>query len=151
MADELDLSGDPPLRRRRRGSEETKSRSKSEQTKDDTILQAKLRDNLETAFDRITKARVKAEDEELAQALLEDRDAMTDGLVGLTDHVPVVRQPLLLILGVLVPLLAFRRVGGILVGRLLSWRQRRMETAANAQAVWEAEEAARQAEQGIVT
>lgn len=78
-----------------------------------------------TVFDRLVKNRRAAGDEELADAIEEDGKVMASSLVSLTTHVSGLRAPLIFLLSVAEPFLAFRRVGGILFRRWYEWRWRR--------------------------
>lgn len=78
---------------------------------------------------RITDRLEERGDHELATALQEDGDAMVGGLVELTRRFTALRTPLLLILGLVEPVLAFGRVGRILIRRA-QWRREEAAAAA---------------------
>lgn len=135
----------PAQRRRRerraaRGSDSggggSGSRRKGVADTDDSGLASRL----DTAFNKLADQMDARDDDELASALREERRGMTQGLVSLTGAVPLLRIPLLLLLAFAEPVLAFWRVGRILFYRFLSWRERRIMAAqeAQAQAEWEA-------------
>lgn len=146
MADDIDLStGDPSrsspdserrTRRRSRASGETSAR---EQQRTEEAFEAEARSRLDRLWDRVVKAREARDDEELAEAVREDAEAMTQGFISITSSVPFLRMPLIMFLNIAEPVLAFNRVGRIIFWRVISWRQRRIEAAMQAQA--EAEEA----------
>lgn len=150
----IDLEhGDPepeetPRQRRRReraASDSSSSssggsrRNKGVGDTDDTGLASRL----DVALNKLADQMDARDDEELATALREERRGMTQGLVSLTGTVPILRIPLLLLLAFAEPVLAFWRVGRILFYRFLSWRERRIIAAQQAQeemqvAEWEA-------------
>jgi hypothetical protein len=126
MANDLDLErGDPrrgesdePTRRRRRTSE----RKSDDTPKRPDADESEVRTQLARAFDGLAKSREAREDDELAVAIREETEPMTEGFVTLTNNVSFLRMPLILILNLLITLLAFGRVGGILLRR---WYERR--------------------------
>lgn len=135
MAD-LDLStGDPARadedtpagRRRRRRREEGESTPRPSKT------DAEIRAGLNHAFEKLAQNRYAKEDPELGDALTEEGPAMTEGIVDLTDKVPVFRQPILVILNLCIVLLAFGRVGGILFDRAQQRRAAAMAARAEQQ------------------
>ena len=135
MADELDLNvGDPsrssPEAEQRRRRRRDRGESSSTRERAEAAVEAEMRSRLERVFDRIVKARRARDDEELAEIIEEDADAMTQGFISLTDNVPFLRMPLIMLLNVLEPVLAFNRVTRILWIRAIDWRQRRMMMAA---------------------
>lgn len=127
MSDELDLeTGDPgrgdaasERRRRRRES------STTEAPKQSGGIENEVRSRLARVFDRIAKAREAQEDHELAEVIREDTDAMTQGFVSLTSNVPFLRMPLVMALNILEPVLAFSRVGRIILIRVINRRNER--------------------------
>jgi hypothetical protein len=143
MSDELDLTNPPaseePRRRRRRP---TPAEESAREARDESKVEGEIRSRLERTFDRIVKARRARDDEELAEVVEEDAEAMTQGFLSLTHNVPFLRLPLLMLLNILEPVLAFNRVARILAIRLLTRRQRRQEARAQAQADYEAQVAA---------
>lgn len=140
----LDLDkGDPmaaeasPAERRRMARERSTGRSgpssdSGEKKKAPTAsatskIEAELSSRLERVFDRIVKALVMRDDEELAQVVREDSEAMSQGLISLTRSVKFLRSPLLMILNLVEPVLAFGRVGRILIGRWIERRNRKFQ------------------------
>lgn len=127
-SDELDLEKGDASRASSR--EERRSRRTSSTTaarKTDNEVDGRLH----RTFERIAAAREARGDEELADVIREDSDAMAQGFTSLTANVPFLRMPLIMGLNILEPALAFSRVGGILLGRFFERRQRRaMEAAA---------------------
>ncbi len=79
-----------------------------------------LETRMRRLFERIGIAIEKRGDTELGEAIREEAKGMAGGLVNLTKHVKPLRLPLLTILSLVEPLLAFGRVVGILTGRLRS-------------------------------
>ena len=51
---------------------------------------------------------------------------MTQGLLSITRPLPMLRKPLVFFLGIGESILAFWRVGGILLRRLIEWRMNRL-------------------------
>lgn len=141
MADDLDLErGDPGrgeerrTRRRERERTATGGESKTTSTKIDNELHSRLVGSLE----QVQEWREARDDAELAQAIGEDKEKMAKGLVSLTHAVQPLRQPLLIFLSFVEPLLAFGRVGRILTVRWVERRQERADEVAAAQAEWDA-------------
>lgn len=134
----------PSQRRRRARRNSDDSSSSSSSSRSSSSSKASDRENtsvagrLNTALTKLADQMAARGDDELADAIREERSAMSQGLVSLTSSIPVLRVPLVLILSLLEPVLAFARVGRILFYRFLGWRQRRMEEAQQAQAEWEA-------------
>ena len=144
MPDELDLEhGDPSRReeRRTRRRQRDSTGSVGTESKTDTRrLDNELHSRLVDAFNQIVEWREAREDEELATAINEDKEKMAKGLVSLTHAVAPLRQPLLIFLGFVEPILAFGRVGRILATRWVARQQRRQQAAeelAVAQAEWD--------------
>ena len=84
-------------------------------------------------FDRIANTLEARNDDELANAIREDKGAMSTGLVSLTRNVKPLRSPLIIILNLVEPALAFGRVGRILIMRVQIRRAQRI-------AEWEAQQ-----------
>lgn len=150
---EPDPDESPSARRRRErresggsssssGRSSSSSSSKGSSDRDETHLVARL----DTAFTKIADQMAARGDDELADALKEERHAMSQGLVSLTSALTPLRAVLLLVMALAEPLLAFWRVGRILIFRLLRWRENRILAAQEQQAEWERQ----QAEAGVV-
>lgn len=153
MPDELDLTGrsgaaddDTPRRRRQRRTQQQRE-EEARGGSNEGATDSELRHQLNRAFQGLIRGREAKGDEELADALKEEGDAMTESFVTLTDNVKPLRMPLVIILNLVITLLAFGRVGGILLTRLTSWRVRRQEAAQQAEAEYNAAVEAAQAEQ----
>jgi len=137
---ELDLEkGDPEraeesTRRRRRTSTTSEDKEKESTEKQ---LDRELHVRLIDAFDHIQEWRETRDDTELAVAIAQDKEKMSKGLVSLTHYVNPLRKPLVIFLAFVEPILAFGRIGAILGGRIIGWRQRRAEEIAEAQAEWD--------------
>lgn len=132
MAD-LDLtSGDPARadedtpagRRRRKRADSTAGTARAEKNSE-----GEIRAGLTRAFEGLAKARYVRDDDELGDAISEEADAMTGGIVTLTDSVPVLRTPIIVALHLIITLLAFGRVAGILLGRAQERRRAAQEAA----------------------
>jgi hypothetical protein len=76
-------------------------------------------------FDRIAKAVETRGDSELAEILREDAEIMAQGLVSLTKSIKFLRTPLLILLNLVEPVLAFGRIGRLLYNRLAERQERR--------------------------
>lgn len=87
-----------------------------------------LRSRLETIFERIADAADARGDEELADIVRDDVKVMANGLVSLTRPMRALRAPLLLLLAVVEPVMAFSRVTRVIVGRYLDRRSERQTT-----------------------
>lgn len=79
---------------------------------------------IQTTLDRLAESLEGRGDHELAAVIREDSKAMAGGLVSLTGRFKPLRSPLLALLSVVEPLIAFGRVGRILIGRVAARRQR---------------------------
>lgn len=135
-SDDIDLSrGEPDRgdsaseRRRRRRQQTTDSKPTGE-----SFTEREVRHQLDRAFDGLAKTRDARGDEELAEAIREEGDAMTEGFVTLTNNLKPLRLPLIILLNVVITLLAFGRVGGILWERLKARRERKLAEREQAQA-----------------
>lgn len=125
--DELDLDrGD---RSRANADGESRRRRSNTRTEKDpeTILDDEVRSQCSRAFEGIAKNRDTHEDEELATAVREEADAMTEGFVSLTTNLTFLRMPFIILLNLIITLLAFGRVGGILFSRFVERRERKMQ------------------------
>jgi hypothetical protein len=102
---------------------------------------------LERTFERIGNILKNRGDDELGDAVIEERKPMAEGLSNLTDRVPKSRPPLIVALEALEALLGFGRVGGILFRRARSKQLEAQEIAeqlaAEDLAAWEAAEVER--------
>src|SRR5215469_6955122 len=127
MADELNLEHGDPSRSEQRRRRRTAGDSGESKTSD-KALDRELHSRITDAFDQVVEWRQARDDEELATAISEDKDKMAKGLVSLTHVVAPLRQPLVIFLGFVEPVLAFGRVGRILGGR---WFARREQNAAD--------------------
>lgn len=120
-SDDIDLDrGEPDdaaSRRRRRRQQRTEEPAPSE-----GFTEREVRDQLTRAFEGIAKNRDARGDGELADAVREEGDAMTEGFVALTSAFTPLRLALVIALNLLITLLAFGRVGSILWYR---WTARR--------------------------
>jgi hypothetical protein len=97
--------GSPPVRRRR----------------------PRLASRLDRMFERLATSLEAREEFELAGVIREERKAMSGGLVLLTQHFDVLRDPLLRLLGFVEPVVAFGRVGRIIARRIVERRARSAE------------------------
>lgn len=128
-SDDLDLNvGDPG-----RGDSRAEQRRRRRQTRTEEtapkegFTEREVRAHLDRAFDGLAKNRDKSGDTDLAEAIREEGDAMTEGFVALTENVKPLRMPLVIILNILITVLAFGRVGGILFERWAARRERRAQ------------------------
>lgn len=131
--DEIDLErGDPA----RAEATEKKAATRSRATKGGSApkpvaAETSLKARLENVFEKLAKQMEARGDEELATALSEEKSNMSQGLVSLTKNLTPLRGPLVVVVSLVEPVLAFGRVGGILVRRAVARRARKV-------AEWEA-------------
>jgi len=119
--DEIDLErGD-----RSRASAERRRSSRTEKDPEQ-ILDDEVRSQCSRAFEGIAKNRDVHDDPELATAVREEADAMTEGFVSLTTNLTFLRMPFIILLNLIITLLAFGRVGGILFNRFMERRERKI-------------------------
>lgn len=136
MADEIDLErGDPARADATEKKAANRSRSPTSKSTKSTSSTPSLKTRLENCFDKIAKQLESRGDEELATAFSEEKGNMAQGLVSATEALKPLRGPLIVIVGLVEPVLAFGRVGGILVRRAVARRARQV-------AEWEAANAA---------
>jgi hypothetical protein len=129
MADDLDLTkGDEKAAEKiaaRQGGKSTRSSSSGGKSATAAAkAESELSTRLARTFDRIVKALESRGDMELADAIREDADAMGAGLLSLTRNLKPLRSPLVFILNLVEPVLAFGRVARILFLRFLDRRDR---------------------------
>lgn len=85
-----------------------------------------LRTRLLNVIDRIIRAADARGDDELADTLKEDRDIIAQGIVSFTSGaLAVFRIPILIVLAIVEPIMAFSRIGMLLFARLLGAREER--------------------------
>lgn len=101
----------------------TTKKSSSSAT-DKSRLEGELTGRLNRALDRIAKALEARDDDELADTIREDSEAISQGFISLTRSIPLLRSPLVMLLNLLEPALAFGRVGRILYRRWVARSQR---------------------------
>jgi hypothetical protein len=121
IAREAAAEGKERSQQARASNKTTSARSQNARDK----VEAELILRLDQAFDRIVKALMARGDEELASVINEDKGAMGQGLVSLTRNVKFLRGPLIFLLNVIEPVLAFGRVGRILYYRFMQRQERR--------------------------
>lgn len=139
MTSELNLShGDPDRAARiqerqeagssrsktRRGTSKSESGGKSSGGSKGSTAARNIKSDLKDAFNRLGDLRLAKDDEELGTALKEEAESMAQGLVSATRALPFLQGPILFFLAILVPTLAFWRVGSILFGRAVERRAR---------------------------
>jgi hypothetical protein len=136
--DELDLErGEPAIAEKITASQKGGS-ERSRATRSSTAKRApsksaaqrvedEIRSRLLRTFDRISDALASRGDTELSDVITEDKEAMTQGLVSLTRAVSWLRMPLLMLLNLVEPVLAFGRVARILFGRWVDRRARQQQ------------------------
>jgi hypothetical protein len=112
---------------RRKEYERNRSRNRKRETRASTGGRTKADEEVasrtERVLRRIADRRTNAGDDELAGAIMEDGPIIAQGVADITAAVNPLRVPLLLLLGVIEPAIAFLRVGGILAGRIAGRRQ----------------------------
>lgn len=92
-------------------------------------LEAELTSRLHRTFDRIAQTLDARGDQELAEVIREDGDAISQGFISLTRNVRFLLSPLIMLLNLVEPVLAFGRVGRILYRRWVERQQRTAEQA----------------------
>lgn len=143
MADELDLEkGDAAKaeaisnresRRQARGSSSS-ARSTSSSSKSNSSEDASIEAQLRVVLDRVAEQRESKDDTELADAIRETQAAIIKGFMSVTKTITPLRQPLVFLIAVLDPILAFWKVGSILTRRWFERRARKIEEYERAQA-----------------
>lgn len=81
-----------------------------------------LKKRLEDIFERMAEAADARDDDELAEVIREDGRIMAQGLVSLTRPLRALRAPLVGLLSIAEPVMAFSRLGRLMFGR---WYERR--------------------------
>jgi hypothetical protein len=99
------------------GKPKTASKSQAAVKRED----GELRGKLDRALDRIAKTLEARGDHELAEVIREDGEQIAQGLMSLTNGVKFLRGPLVFLLNVVEPVLAFGRITRILYHR---WQDR---------------------------
>lgn len=87
-----------------------------------------LKTRLEEIFRRIADAAEARGDDELADIIREDMKVMATGLVSLTRPLRALRGPLMLLLAIVEPFMAFSRVTRVMLGRFMDRRAERAQT-----------------------
>jgi hypothetical protein len=135
LADDIDKKIEAQVKSQRKSSSSrsTSSKKASSSTRSTAAQRTdtEIVSRLDRTFDRIIVALQERDDDELASAISEDKDAMSRGIVSLTRNVKPLRNPLLMVLNLVEPLLAFGRVGKILLTR---WAARRARVMAEREA-----------------
>lgn len=127
MGDDLDLERGEPDRSSSRTERARRRRQNTadKETPATGVSDGVVREQLTRAFNGLANSREARGDSELADAFREEGDAMTEGFVALTDNVKPLRMPLIIILNIGITLLAFGRVGNIILNRIAERRARR--------------------------
>jgi len=151
----LDLDeGDPeraeatPAERRRaaraavdEGKSESKARGSSGSRRSTSAsardkIEQELTARLDRTFTSLAKTMEARGDDELAAVIREEAEVMGQGVISLTRNVKVLRGPLLFLLNLIEPVMAFGRIGRLLYSRFRErqWRiqQERAEQAEQA-------------------
>lgn len=108
-------------------------RRKSGGTARERVASNEIHSRVSRVLGKIADMMEVKEDEELATAIRENTDEMTQGFVSLTKNVTWLRNPLIMVLNLVEPTIAFWRVGTIVAGR---WYERRQ------QVLWERQQQA---------
>ena len=108
--------GDDKPKRTTQRSRRTTQRAESE-----------LVSRLYNCFERIANALRDRGDHELAEAVEEDAQVMAAGLVSMTKPIAVLRTPLVILVALVEPLLAFGRIFRIIAGRIMVRRAERQQ------------------------
>jgi hypothetical protein len=81
---------------------------------------------INAAFERLAEAFDARGDTEMAAIFREEQIPMSNGLVNLTRNIKPLRHPLVVILNLVEPLLAFGRLGRVLIRRIVERRDRKI-------------------------
>lgn len=117
----VDLSGGQEKSGDRETAAKSSSRSSSRKpaARKTAATESELKGRLHSVFDRVADSVEARGDEELAEILREDRDVMAQGLVSLTRPFLPLRTVIMLGLSVVEPVMAFGRLGRLVVERVL--------------------------------
>lgn len=98
-------------------------KSKSKPAARPTVTEDRdLRSRLSGIFDRIAESAEARGDSELAEVIREDTRVMATGLVSLTRPFKLLRAPVVMLLGIVEPVMAFSRITRLILDRLLEQR-----------------------------
>lgn len=120
--------------------EDKPKRASSSSSRRKPRKESELQSRLAGCFERIAEALDERGDEEMAEIIREDGPIMSQGLVSLTRPLTALRTPLLVVIAVVEPVLAFGRIFRLLALRFADRRARIM--AEQEQAAAEAQEQA---------
>jgi hypothetical protein len=120
------------------GQEKSGRSSSSSRRRRPNRTETSLKERLVACFDRIAESLEGRGDNELAEIVRNDGEIMAQGLVSLTRPFTAIRTPLLVLVAIVEPALAFGRILRVLAGRLHERRAR---------ITWEREQAAQEAAQ----
>jgi len=133
LADDIDKKIEQQVKSQRQQKPRASSQSASKKSSSpgtrrtkEQIADSEVSARLERTFDRIIDALEQRDDEELATVMSEDKEAMSRGIVSLTKSVKPLRNPLIMVLNLVEPILAFGRVARILFLRFAERRARVM-------------------------
>lgn len=112
-------------------SGEGEKRTRRKRTSATAKIETELTNRLERLTNRLAESLEGRQDYELSAALREDAKAMTGSVVSLTTRFPPLRTPLLFVLGLAEPLVAFWRIARILLGRVAERRSSETEIVDN--------------------
>jgi hypothetical protein len=119
----VDLPGGKEGKEGGEGGQKRSSSSSSRTRK--PASETDLRSRLTIVFGRIADAADARGDSELATVVREDMDVMATGLVSLTRPFTALRTPLLLVLAIVEPVMAFSRIARLMLGRIVVRRAHR--------------------------
>ncbi|MDE2101941.1 MAG: hypothetical protein KGL39_32140 [Patescibacteria group bacterium] len=102
------------------GSKSRTGKTTAAKEAEDSGLKSKLQEMFQDFAEQFQER-----DPELADVLNRRKDAMSQGLVGLTRNIKLLRGPLVLLVNFFQPTLAFWELGGLLIHRYISHQQRR--------------------------
>lgn len=125
MADELDLeTGEKTAPDHGKGSGRKRIGRPPGSKDTATRLPPQLKPRVIEVIEALANNRQDRGDDELADALRHDENSMAGGIESLVRHVPGAKSPIMLILGVVEPVLAFGRIAGLLLRRIGMRRSR---------------------------
>lgn len=114
-----------------------RERTKKTSTRRTVPTEADLKGRLAACIDRIAAAAEVREDEELAEILHEDRDIIVNGLVSLTRPFRALRAPLVVLLAIIEPVMAFTRIGRLMLERVMTRKTRVTRSEDSQPAQWD--------------
>jgi hypothetical protein len=118
----VDLPGSGKDDDKAKAKSSSSSRRGTRSTTKKSVNESDLKSRLTTVMGRIADAAEARGDDELAGTIRDDMDIMATGLVSLTRPLTALRTPLLLLLAIIEPVMAFSRIVRLMLGRAMTRR-----------------------------